>query len=53
MGRGPDHDHTPLARSELVPRDHASSDSGTKAFLVISVAPMECNYEGSNSEGHE
>ena len=32
MERGPGHDHTLLARSELVPRDHEYSDRATKAF---------------------
>ena len=53
MGRGPNHDHTLLARSELVTRDHAPSNRATKKVQTISVAPMESNNQGSNSKCHE
>ena len=53
MGRGSDHDHTLLARSELVPRDHAPSNRATKKVQAITLTPMECNNQGSNSKGHE
>ena len=53
MTRGPDHGHTPLARSELVLRDHTSNDRATKSFSAISVAPMDPNNQGNNSKGHE
>ena len=53
MGSGPDHEHTPLARSELVPRDHAPSNRATKKVKTTTVVPMECNNQGSNSKGHE
>ena len=52
MGRGPDHDHTILAISELVLKDYASSDKTTEVFLTISVAPMECSHWGSSPNGH-
>ena len=53
MGRGPDHDHILLARSELVPRDHASGSRATKKIQTITVAPMECHNQGGNSKSHE
>ena len=53
MGMWCDHDHTLLARSELVPRDHASSSRANKKVQTITVTPMEChNWEG-NSKSHE
>ena len=53
MGRIPNHDHTLLARSKLVPRDHAFSNRATKMVQAISVAPMECNNQRNNSKCHE
>ena len=53
MGRGPDHDHTHLARSKLVPREHETRNKATKTFVAISVAPLECYDQGCNSKGHE
>ena len=43
MGRGHDHNHTLLARSELIPRDHVLSNRAT----------VECKNQGSNSKVHE
>ena len=53
MGRGPDHDHTLSARLELVPRDHVPSNRATEKVEIITLAPMECNNQESNSKGHE
>ena len=53
MRREPDHDHTLLSRSELVPRDHASVGRATKKVQTITVAPIECQTLGGNSKGHE
>ena len=53
IGRGPDHDHTLLAKLELVPRDHAFSNRATNAVQAIAGAPMECNNQGNNSKGNE
>ena len=53
MGRGPDHDHILLARSELVPRDHTSSNRAIKKIQTITVAPWESHNPGGNSKGHE
>ena len=53
MGWGPDHDHTLLAISELVPRDHALSNRATDKVQAIEVAPMECNNQVNNSQVYE
>ena len=45
MGRGPDHDHTLMARSDLVPRDCAPSNSANKEVHTIKVALMECTNQ--------
>ena len=50
IGTRPDHDHTLLARSELVP---ISSNRATKKVLTFTLASMECNNLGSNSKDHE
>ena len=53
VGRGPDHDHSLLARSEPVPSDHASGSRATEKVQTITVATMECLNSGGNSKGHE
>ena len=53
MGRGPDHDHTVLARSDLVPREHVPSNTTMRKVQTITVAPLKCRNQGSNSKGHE
>ena len=53
MGRGPDHDHALFTRSELISSYHAPSNRATKEVQTITVAPMECDNQGSNSKGPE
>ena len=50
--RGADHDHTLLGRSELDLRDNVPSNRAAKKVWTITVAPMECNIQGSNPKGH-
>ena len=50
---GTDHEHTLLARSKLVPRDHASGNRAAKKLQTIRVALMECHNTGGNSKCHE
>ena len=52
VGRGTDHIHNILARSELVPRDYATSNRAIETFSTISVAPMECSKREGNPEHH-
>ena len=53
IGRDPNHDRTLLARSKLVPRDHASGSRATKKVPTITVAPMECHNPGGSSKSHK
>ena len=53
LGRIIDHDHTLLARPQLVPQNNETGNITTKKFPTLRVDPVECSHKCSNPQGHE